>query len=64
MSGDKDRYTFGQFSVPNEEAKIEVPHELVDQDHPLRYGPFKYGEYLNFFTSTLDENALQLFAGL
>ncbi|KAL5144964.1 putative 2-oxoglutarate-dependent dioxygenase AOP1.2 [Glycine soja] len=63
MSGDKERYSFGLFTMPKEEMDIEVPIELVDEKiHPLRYHPFKYGEYISYFVSNLKENALEVFA--
>ncbi|MED6181526.1 hypothetical protein PIB30_020096 [Stylosanthes scabra] len=41
MKGDKERYSVGVFTMPKDEAKIEVPPELVDANtHPLRYKPF------------------------
>ncbi|XLS62887.1 hypothetical protein HN51_017115 [Arachis hypogaea] len=65
MKGDKERYSFGVFTMPKDEAKIEVPPELVDANtHPLRYHPFTYGDYIKFFVSNLNENALDEFAAL
>lgn len=65
MSGDKERYSFGLFAVPKEDVKIEVPPEFVDDKlYPLRYRPFNYGEYFNYFVSTRKENALDIFAGV
>lgn len=65
MSGDKERYSFGLFALPKEDIKIEVPPELVDDKmHPLRYRPFNYGDYFQYFVSTLKENALDVFAGV
>ncbi|MED6209071.1 hypothetical protein PIB30_051134 [Stylosanthes scabra] len=65
MKGDKERYSLGLFTMPKEEAKIEVPPELVDGNtHPLRYKPFTHGDFIKYFVSTLDENALDAFAGL
>ena len=65
MSGDKERYSFGLFTLPKDEAKIEVPPELVDHKmHPLRYKPFIYGDYIQYFVSSLNENALDAFAGV
>ncbi|KAK7311853.1 hypothetical protein RJT34_10272 [Clitoria ternatea] len=65
MSGEKERYSFGYFAFPKDEMEIEVPSELVDnKNHPLRYHPFNYGEYFHYFASTLQENALEVFAGL
>ncbi|GAU15150.1 hypothetical protein TSUD_08880 [Trifolium subterraneum] len=65
MGGDKERYSFGLFAIPNEKVKIEVPHELVDDKmHPLRYRSFTYGDYLDYFVSNTNENALEAFTGI
>ncbi|KAF7830240.1 putative 2-oxoglutarate-dependent dioxygenase AOP1 [Senna tora] len=64
MGGEKERYSFGVFAVPKEEVVIQVPAELVDADHPLRYRPFLYGQYFDFYTCSLQHNALELFAAL
>lgn len=64
MGGDRERYSFGLFAVPKEDVEIEVPAELVDTDHPLRYRPFNYGQYFDFYTSSLKDNALEVFAGV
>ncbi|KAG4954017.1 putative 2-oxoglutarate-dependent dioxygenase AOP1.2 [Glycine soja] len=65
MGGEKERYSFALFAVPKEEVKIEVPPELVEENmHPLRYRPFNYGDYFQYFVSTLKENALDVFAGV
>ncbi|KAL2346765.1 hypothetical protein Fmac_000765 [Flemingia macrophylla] len=66
MSGEKERYTLILFTRPKEEMKIVVPHELVDEKtNPLRYRPFKYGDYFSYFTSNpLKPDALEAFAVL
>ncbi|KAK7384757.1 hypothetical protein VNO78_30458 [Psophocarpus tetragonolobus] len=65
MSGEKERYSIALFAMPKDEMKIEVPSEFVEEKiHPLRYKPFNYGDYLQFFVSTLKENALDVFAGI
>lgn len=65
MSGDKERYSFALFAVPKEEVKIEVPSELVDDKlYPLCYRPFYYGDYFNYYISTREQNALDIFAGV
>jgi len=52
VNGEKERYSFGLFTMPKEEMNIEVPRELVDEkSHPLRYHPFNYGEYFSYFVS-------------
>ncbi|CAJ1973758.1 unnamed protein product [Sphenostylis stenocarpa] len=64
LGGEKERYSFGLFAMPKEEMNIEVPDELVDDKvHPLRYHPFNYGEYFNYFVSNPIE-ALEVFAGV
>jgi len=64
LRGEKERYSFGHFAMPKEEMDIEVPDELVDnQIHPLRYRPFNYGEYFNYFVSN-PIGALEVFAGI
>ncbi|KAK7377269.1 hypothetical protein VNO80_02691 [Phaseolus coccineus] len=61
----KERESFALFAMPKEEVKIEVPAELVEDNiHPLRYRPFNYGEFFNYFISTLNPNALEVFAGV
>ncbi|WVZ19402.1 hypothetical protein V8G54_006724 [Vigna mungo] len=59
LKGVKERYSIGLFANPNEEMKVEVPDELVDnQIHPLRYRPFAFGEYYSSYVSNPKE-ALQ-----
>ncbi|KAJ7966118.1 2-oxoglutarate-dependent dioxygenase [Quillaja saponaria] len=62
MSGEKERYSCGLFTLPKEETVIEVPNELVDKDHPLLYKPFNYGEYFSYFVSNTRDDALEIFA--
>lgn len=63
--GDKERYSLGLFAMPKDEMVVAVPRELVDDKmHPLRYKPFKYGEYFKYHVSTLKEDALEAFAGV
>ncbi|CAK7353496.1 unnamed protein product [Dovyalis caffra] len=64
ISGDKDRYSCGLFSMPKEEAVIEVPNELVDKEHPLQYRPFNYSDYITYFVSKLSDDALEIYAGI
>ncbi|KAK2978130.1 hypothetical protein RJ640_028684 [Escallonia rubra] len=65
LSGDEDRYTLGCFLLPKQ--CIEVPREMVDEDHPLLYRPFTFSEYISFFLSCKDadkrDKALELYAG-
>ncbi|WJZ85205.1 hypothetical protein VitviT2T_004753 [Vitis vinifera] len=64
MNGDKDRYSCGMFVLPGDTVTIEVPEELVDNDHPLRYRPFTYSDYMSFFTSNICDDALEVYAGV
>ncbi|CAN8288186.1 unnamed protein product [Cochlearia groenlandica] len=47
MSGEKDRYSLGMFSLNN--GTLQVPQELVDQQHPLKYNPFDHLGLLRFY---------------
>lgn len=47
MQGDVDRYSLGLFAFHN--GIIEVPKELIDNEHPLRYNPFEHLGLLRFF---------------
>ncbi|OWM86659.1 hypothetical protein CDL15_Pgr015694 [Punica granatum] len=64
MSGDRDRYSCGLFSIPKEGAMIRVPAKLVDTDHPLRYRPFKFDDYVTYFVSNRRDDALEVYAGV
>jgi len=65
MKEGRERYSFALFAVPKDEVKIEVPAELVEANiHPLRYRPFNYGDYFKYYVSTLNHNALDVFAGV
>ncbi|XP_042484326.1 probable 2-oxoglutarate-dependent dioxygenase AOP1 isoform X2 [Macadamia integrifolia] len=64
MRGDKERYTLALFGSPKDEEVIEVANEMVDEDHPLLYRPFKYMEFVNYFNSNISRNALEVYAGI
>ncbi|KAL7187525.1 hypothetical protein ACSBR1_037580 [Camellia fascicularis] len=64
MKGDKVRYSCALFLLPKEGATIEVPQELIDKDHPLRYRPFTYSDFVSFYTANYGDQTLEIFAGL
>ncbi|XP_024030478.1 probable 2-oxoglutarate-dependent dioxygenase AOP1 [Morus notabilis] len=47
VSGNEDRYSLAQFSFGD--GMVEVPEELVDEQHPLKYKPFNHLGFLGFF---------------
>ncbi|KAL5575735.1 hypothetical protein UlMin_017434 [Ulmus minor] len=47
VSGSEDRYSLAQFSFGD--GIVEVPKELVDDEHPLKYKPFDHLGLLRFF---------------
>ncbi|KAB1218619.1 putative 2-oxoglutarate-dependent dioxygenase AOP1.2 [Morella rubra] len=47
MRGNEARYSLAQFSFSS--GIVEVPKELVDDEHPLRYKPFDHIGLLHFF---------------
>lgn len=64
MGGNRERYSCGLFSIPKEGAMIRVPTELVNTDHPLRYRPFKFSDYMSYFVSNIRDDALEVYAGV
>ncbi|OIV97751.1 hypothetical protein TanjilG_12508 [Lupinus angustifolius] len=60
----KLRYSFGLFPIIKEDMEIKVPNELVDDQHPLRYRPFIYRDYLNHYIATRNPEGLEVFAGI
>ncbi|KAI3971280.1 hypothetical protein MKW92_042230 [Papaver armeniacum] len=64
MKGENDRYSYSQFSTPNELVHVETPKELVDEDHPLLFRPFKFLDYLRYFDANMHlENPLASYVG-
>ncbi|KAI3516349.1 hypothetical protein L1887_15264 [Cichorium endivia] len=50
MNGDEARYSSGLFTVPKWGKFIQVPNEMVDEEHPLLFKPFDYGEFVKFYS--------------
>ncbi|KAJ0514359.1 putative isopenicillin N synthase [Helianthus annuus] len=49
MNGNMARYSLGFFSVQRASILVKTFYEMVDEEHPLRYKPFDYAEFLKFF---------------
>ncbi|KAK1416817.1 hypothetical protein QVD17_25934 [Tagetes erecta] len=67
MNGEKDRYSIGLFSVPKWDRIIKAPEELVDEEHPLFFKPFDYGEFFKYFLkeeNINDKFALEKYCGV
>ena len=60
----EERYSFAMFGLPKEEFMIQVPNELIDNEHPLLYQPFNFAEYVNYFTANIRDDALEVYAGV
>ncbi|PWA86689.1 oxoglutarate/iron-dependent dioxygenase [Artemisia annua] len=54
MQGNKDRYSLVLSSFIRD-LKIEVPQELIDEDHPLQFKAFDHYEYIQY----VDSNTIQ-----
>ncbi|WOK92059.1 putative inactive 2-oxoglutarate-dependent dioxygenase AOP2 [Canna indica] len=68
VTGNETRYSIIFGSRPGDDAVVEVPKEQVDEEHPLRFRPYKYGDYMQYrFATEEGKNAkepLQAFAGV
>ncbi|KAL3528817.1 hypothetical protein ACH5RR_008139 [Cinchona calisaya] len=48
MSGNEERYSLGVFTYIKD-LIVQVPEELVDDEHPLQYKPFDHYKFLHFY---------------
>ncbi|KAJ9537584.1 hypothetical protein OSB04_030317 [Centaurea solstitialis] len=67
LSEHKDRFTIGVFSVPKWDTPVKAPEEMVDEEHPLLFNPFRYGEFAMFFCkkeNVNDKFALKKYCGV
>ncbi|KAL8458121.1 hypothetical protein ACS0TY_035852 [Phlomoides rotata] len=64
MSGDKDRYSVGFFSIPKPGYIIKAPEEMVDEEHPLLFKPFDHHKYIDFAYSLTPTPLLKDYCGI
>ncbi|KAK2978127.1 hypothetical protein RJ640_028681 [Escallonia rubra] len=64
MSNNKERYSYGFFGIPKPGTTVEVPQQLVNKEHPLRYRPFTFSDYVSFIASHRTDEALEFYAGI
>ncbi|EYU21585.1 hypothetical protein ABFS82_09G097700 [Erythranthe guttata] len=65
MEAKKARYSIAQFSFL--EKTVEIPQELVDEDHPMQYKPFEHLEFLDFYSKEENrrlESAIRTYCGV
>ncbi|XP_050365268.1 probable 2-oxoglutarate-dependent dioxygenase AOP1 [Argentina anserina] len=65
MSGEKERYSLGQFVDPVEGTIIKAPKELVDEEHPRILKDIDYTNFSKFFYSDegrFIDTQMQIFA--
>lgn len=67
VDGEEVRYALGMFSFLS--GIIEVPEELIDEEHPLQYKSFDHQDLLRFYVSNNDSNKgernmMKLFCGI
>ncbi|KAL1551449.1 putative 2-oxoglutarate-dependent dioxygenase AOP1 [Salvia divinorum] len=48
IEGSEERYSLGLFAFIRD-VEIQVPEELVDEDHPLQFKPFDNYKYVHFY---------------
>ncbi|KAK9068160.1 hypothetical protein SSX86_012271 [Deinandra increscens subsp. villosa] len=65
MNGHEDRYSIALFSF--KKGVIEIPEELVDEEHPPRFKPFDHFKFLDLYAKSdpryLDERAIKVYCG-
>lgn len=49
MNASKTRLSVGLFSLPKIGTTVKPPKEMVDEEHPLLFKPFDYGEFMEYF---------------
>ncbi|XP_015881544.4 2-oxoglutarate-dependent dioxygenase AOP2 [Ziziphus jujuba] len=72
VSGNEGRHSLALFNFNN--GVIQVPEEMVDDEHPLLYNSFDHNEYIHFFIRSFKsskdalklqfENPLKAFCGV
>ncbi|KAI3756815.1 hypothetical protein L1987_56638 [Smallanthus sonchifolius] len=65
MNGQEDRYSIALFKFKN--GTVEIPEELIDDEHPPRFKPFDHFKFLEFYAKSpiyFDERAIKLFCGV
>ncbi|KAL8458122.1 hypothetical protein ACS0TY_035853 [Phlomoides rotata] len=65
MSGDKDRYSVGLYSLPKPGYIIKAPEEMVDEEHPLLFKPFDHHKFIDFkYSRTPTPDLLKDYCGI
>ncbi|XP_074585531.1 putative 2-oxoglutarate-dependent dioxygenase AOP1 [Curcuma longa] len=68
VTGQQTRYSLIFSCRPKDEILFQAPKELTDEDHPLRFRPYKYPEYVRFRFSAegaaKHEDTLQAYVGV
>lgn len=64
-SKEKARYSVGIFSF--HKGVVQVPEELIDEQHPLRYKPFNNFDMLRYYNTEegrAQENTVKAYCGI
>ncbi|URE07790.1 oxidoreductase, 2OG-FeII oxygenase domain containing protein [Musa troglodytarum] len=67
VGGDETRYSAIFASHPKDDVMVQVPEELVDEQHPLIYKPFSYPSFVNFHHSedgAKSDDSLKAYCGV
>ncbi|CAD5170373.1 unnamed protein product [Musa acuminata subsp. malaccensis] len=67
VGGEDTRYSSIFASHPKDDVVVQVPEELVDEEHPLIYKPFGYPGFVNFHHSEegmKSDDALKAYCGV
>ncbi|KAL8250172.1 hypothetical protein R6Q59_033865 [Mikania micrantha] len=67
MNANRTRLSVGLFSMPKIGTIVKPPEEMVDDEHPLLFKPFDYGEFMDYFCMAgvkKDTYGLKTYCGL
>ncbi|KAL9995552.1 putative oxoglutarate/iron-dependent dioxygenase, non-hem dioxygenase domain-containing protein [Helianthus debilis subsp. tardiflorus] len=63
MTGDKDRFSLGLFAFVRDHI-IQIPQELVDENHPLQFQAFDNYKYMQFIDTANSKCPIKTYCGI
>ncbi|KAJ9537586.1 hypothetical protein OSB04_030319 [Centaurea solstitialis] len=67
LKGNTDRFSLALFALPKIGYTLKAVEEMVDEEHPLLFKPFDYGEFVKFLFTVgrpIDKFAVKSYCGI